>query len=152
MILSAHTHGLFLCVPPEAAGPALLSYPARLSPVPRRRAPAPTPALPSRRPSPFITTNNFGGGFADEQDRVAMSAMKFGSAESAGATSCVGPDGGGVQWMEASMEQLCIPLPPYALRAGARETIYFNPLESKIASEQFVWVGWRAFIACGFYV
>ena len=39
------------------------------------------------------------------------------------------------------MEQLCIPLPPYALRAGARETIYFNPLESKIASEQSVCVG-----------
>jgi hypothetical protein len=30
-------------------------------------------------------------------------------------------------WIEASMEQVCVPLPPWAIRAGARETIYFDP-------------------------
>lgn len=29
--------------------------------------------------------------------------------------------------MEASMEQLSIPLPPWAVRAGARSTIYHDP-------------------------
>ena len=33
------------------------------------------------------------------------------------------------------MEQLCVPLPPWSLRAGARETIWFNPAEVNAASE-----------------
>jgi hypothetical protein len=33
------------------------------------------------------------------------------------------------------MEQLCVPLPPWSLRAGARETIWFNPTEVTAASE-----------------
>ena len=36
-------------------------------------------------------------------------------------------------FMEASMEQVCIPLPTWAYRAGARETIYMNPKEVKVA-------------------
>jgi hypothetical protein len=29
--------------------------------------------------------------------------------------------------------QVCVPLPPWAMRAGARETIYFNPAEVNVA-------------------
>lgn len=29
--------------------------------------------------------------------------------------------------------QVCVPLPPWAVRAGARENIFFNPAECKVA-------------------
>jgi hypothetical protein len=29
--------------------------------------------------------------------------------------------------------QVCVPLPPWAMRAGARETIYYNPAEVNVA-------------------
>eukprot|EP00197_Chlamydomonas_leiostraca_P002149 CAMPEP_0202858042 /NCGR_PEP_ID=MMETSP1391-20130828/732_1 /ASSEMBLY_ACC=CAM_ASM_000867 /TAXON_ID=1034604 /ORGANISM="Chlamydomonas leiostraca, Strain SAG 11-49" /LENGTH=533 /DNA_ID=CAMNT_0049536911 /DNA_START=71 /DNA_END=1672 /DNA_ORIENTATION=+ len=84
------------------------------------------------RKSPFADHNNFGGGFVSDEDRVALNSMKFASTESAGAASRVmgalsasGHTSGAV--MEASMEQLSIPLPPWAVRAGARSTIYFDP-------------------------
>jgi hypothetical protein len=35
--------------------------------------------------------------------------------------------------MEASLEQLTTPLPPWATRAGARETIYHDPLHTTAA-------------------
>ncbi|KAL4423922.1 hypothetical protein ABPG75_001223 [Micractinium tetrahymenae] len=81
------------------------------------------------RPSPFVVNNNFGGGFVSDEDRVALSAIKFASGESAGAKCISSDDGGSDRWLEASMEQLCVPLPPWGLRAGARETIWFNPAE-----------------------
>ncbi|PRW61573.1 phosphofructokinase family [Chlorella sorokiniana] len=84
------------------------------------------------RPSPFVVHNNFGGGFVSDEDRVALSAIKFASAESAGAKCISGGDGHN-SWLEASMEQLCVPLPPWSLRAGARETIWFNPSEVNAA-------------------
>lgn len=65
---------------------------------------------------------------------MALSAIKFASAESAGAKCISGGDGHN-SWLEASMEQLCVPLPPWSLRAGARETIWFNPSEVNAASE-----------------
>lgn len=67
-----------------------------------------------------------------DEDRVALSAIKFASAESAGAKCISGGDGHN-SWLEASMEQLCVPLPPWSLRAGARETIWFNPTEVNAA-------------------
>ncbi len=79
--------------------------------------------------------NNFGGGFVSDEDRVALSAIKFASGESAGAKCISSDDGQGDRWLEASMEQLCVPLPPWALRGGARETIWFNPAEVNAASE-----------------
>ncbi|KAJ9512136.1 hypothetical protein QJQ45_012713 [Haematococcus lacustris] len=92
------------------------------------------PSLRSRlqpRLSPFVAHNNFGGGFVSDGDRVALSSMKFASAESAGASARViaTPGGvtGGTSVMEASMEQLSIALPPWAIRAGARKEIYFQP-------------------------
>ncbi len=32
-----------------------------------------------------------------------------------------------------SMLQVCVPLPAWGIRAGARETIYFNPAETNVA-------------------
>lgn len=84
------------------------------------------------RPSPFVVNNNFGGGFVSDEDRVALSSIKFASGESAGA-KCISSDDGNSTWLEASMEQLCVPLPPWSLRAGARETIWFNPTEVNAA-------------------
>lgn len=79
-------------------------------------------------------SNNFGGGFVSDEDRVALSSIKFASADSAGA-KCISNDNGHSSWLEASMEQLCVPLPPWSLRAGARETIWHNPVEVNAASE-----------------
>lgn len=92
-------------------------------------------ALASTGPPLPQVHNNFGGGFVSDEDRVALSAIKFASAESAGAKCISGGDGHN-SWLEASMEQLCVPLPPWSLRAGARETIWFNPLEVNAASER----------------
>ncbi|KAJ9512526.1 hypothetical protein QJQ45_018973, partial [Haematococcus lacustris] len=98
------------------------------------------PSLHSRlqpRLSPFVAHNNFGGGFVSDGDRVALSSMKFASAESAGASARViaTPGGvtGGTSVMEASMEQLSISLPPWAIRAGARKEIYFQPQQASRA-------------------
>lgn len=91
------------------------------------------------RPSPFAPHNNFNGGFVSDLDRVALNSMKFASPDSAGAGSRVigsalsgsnshtGHNGAGL--LEASMEQLLIPLPPWAVRAGARREIYYDPTQ-----------------------
>lgn len=73
------------------------------------------------RPSPFITDNHFGGGFVSDDDRVAMSALRYASAESIGA-ECMTDD-----------EEGCMILPQFAIRAGARESIYMNPATTKVA-------------------
>lgn len=108
-----------------------------------------------------------------DEDRVALSAIKFASAESAGerlawqcselgamegrstasgyhvasdkspelpaGAKCIttsdGEGSGSSTWLEASMEQLCVPLPPWAVRAGARETIYFDPKQVNAAGK-----------------
>eukprot|EP00879_Flechtneria_rotunda_P013593 GHRR01014199.1.p1 GENE.GHRR01014199.1~~GHRR01014199.1.p1 ORF type:complete len:431 (+),score=144.29 GHRR01014199.1:565-1857(+) len=73
--------------------------------------------------------------------------MRFGSPKSAGAAqffhgmevegssgnSSNGSNGKHVNWMEASLEQLTTPLPPWAMRAGARETIYHDPRHTTAA-------------------
>lgn len=94
------------------------------------------------RPSPFITTNNFGGGFVSNDDRVALSTLKFASGESAGA-DCFGiyeSEEGDVSGLASPAKftddegpDLCVPLPPWAYRAGARETIFMNPAETRVA-------------------
>ncbi len=35
--------------------------------------------------------------------------------------------------MTSVQMQVCVPLPAWAIRAGARETIYFNPVETNVA-------------------
>lgn len=93
------------------------------------------------RPSPFVAHNNFGGGFVSDMDRVALTAMRFGSPKSAGAAQFfaanteVEGNGNGhhINWMEASLEQLTTPLPPWAVRAGARETIFHDPRHTTAA-------------------
>ncbi|EIE26511.1 phosphofructokinase family protein [Coccomyxa subellipsoidea C-169] len=72
------------------------------------------------RPSPYVISNNLGGGFVSDQDKVALTSMKFASGSSAGNMTSV-------------QMQVCVPLPAWAIRAGARETIYFNPVETNVA-------------------
>ncbi|GFR51324.1 hypothetical protein Agub_g13689 [Astrephomene gubernaculifera] len=94
------------------------------------------------RPSPFVVHNNFGGGFVSDNDRVALNSMRFASPESAGASRAyfeprvnggAGAGGnsgaGGVSVLEASMDQLNMTLPPWAMRAGARKEIFFDPTQ-----------------------
>ena len=38
-----------------------------------------------------------------------------------------------LSWGEVCCGQVCVPLPAWAIRAGARETIYFNPAEVNVA-------------------
>jgi len=97
--------------------------------------------------------NNFGGGFVTDHDRVALSSIRFGATgRGPDAQALLTRDGtplggrahatahdddgrlphggeGGANWMETSMEAAFegAPLPPWALRAGARETIYHDP-------------------------
>lgn len=95
------------------------------------------------RTSPFVQHNNFGGGFVYEDDRVALSSMYFSSPKTSGAGCGSGeifaPD---VDSSADSMddestddltERVCVPLPPWAVRAGARENIFFNPSEVQAA-------------------
>ena len=111
------------------------------------------------RPSPFVMTNYYGGGFASDDDRVALSSIRYASPSSANA-SCQGfyaaPSSslveeqqqkkrtkkkgaplsgssatargeiGGDGLFESGHDAVCIPLPPWAIRAGARETVYFD--------------------------
>lgn len=121
------TAGAFTCLPSTHACRASLRG-AQAPPVLRHRY-----HPPIHPPTPQVH-NNFGGGFVSDEDKVALSAIKFASAESAGA-KCISGGDGHSNWLEASMEQLCVPLPPWSLRAGARETIWFNPAEVNAASE-----------------
>ena len=116
------------------------------------------------RPSPFVLTNYYGGGFASDDDRVALSSIRYASPTSANA-SCQGfyaapssklveeqktrkmktkKDKGGLAVSSKGEiggdglfesggggggrddDAVCIPLPPWAIRAGARETVYFD--------------------------
>lgn len=75
-------------------------------------------------------------------DRVAMNALYFATAESAGAACLPQENEDGVtigeykELIPSSLDQLCIPLPAWAYRAGPRETIFFNPKETRVASKQ----------------
>ena len=104
--------------------------------------PSPPLPYPSISPSPFSLHNNFGGGFADDGDRVALTSMKFASPESAGAT-CAGatatiPSSAATstatsRLLDNGADDVCVPLPPWAVRAGAREVIYFDPAQTTAA-------------------
>ena len=113
----------------------------------------------SPRPSPFITTNNFGGGFVSNEDRVALTALRFASADSAGAQCMaqssdteysmknpvppfqsimsadpgITADDSDSYFPDEFPNEVCVPLPTWAYRAGARETIFMNPKETKVA-------------------
>ncbi|KAK9831834.1 hypothetical protein WJX81_000048 [Elliptochloris bilobata] len=90
------------------------------------------------RPSPYTASNNFGGGFVSDGDRVALQSMRFASPASAGAT-CFGTGmmtstaAEGAKLAINSVDQVCVPLPPWAIRAGARQDIYYNPAEVNVA-------------------
>ncbi len=57
-------------------------------------------------------------------DLVNISAIRFESAASAGASTC---DAAGAVYNDK--EGVCVPLPPYAIRAGPRRTIYYDPAQ-----------------------
>lgn len=59
-----------------------------------------------------------------DRDLVNISAIRFEFAASAGASTC---DAAGAVFDEK--EGVCIPLPPYAIRAGPRRTIYYDPAQ-----------------------
>ncbi|KAL3140014.1 hypothetical protein ABBQ38_004298 [Trebouxia sp. C0009 RCD-2024] len=89
------------------------------------------------RDSPFKAHDNFGGGFASDGDRVALQSMRFATPHSAGATCMTlgqlsrihNNDNGSKppRSEDAADDQVCVPLPPWAIRAGAREEIYHDP-------------------------
>jgi 6-phosphofructokinase 1 len=87
--------------------------------------------------------NNWGGGFANDEDAVALQSMRFASSKSSGA-ACQGipinlpPDGDGQpkasdDFDDGYGDQVCVPLPAWAIRAGARETIYHDPTKVNAA-------------------
>jgi 6-phosphofructokinase 1 len=80
------------------------------------------------RPSPFIADNYRGGGFVSDDDRINLQAVHFASAMSAGARSQGRLD-------ELAQQTGCSvsALPPCTLRAGPRETIYFEPATTQMA-------------------
>jgi hypothetical protein len=83
------------------------------------------------RPSPFVAHNNYGGGFVSEGDRVALASLRFASAASIGATCADVADGSISD--AGNGDEVCVPLPTWAARAGARETIYFDPARTRAA-------------------
>ncbi|KAK9833229.1 hypothetical protein WJX74_010935 [Apatococcus lobatus] len=91
------------------------------------------------RDSPFRKHRNFGGGFVSDDDKVALSSMKFASHSSAGATCAnLGMIGSGLSRTmdgeeDVSADEVCVPLPPWAMRAGAREKVYFDPRHCQAA-------------------
>lgn len=79
------------------------------------------------RPSPFVLNNYHGGGFVSDEDRVELQAVHFASRSSAGIGSQNRLD------VLLGKEGEYMALPPCALRAGPRSTIYSNPLLTQVA-------------------
>ena len=79
------------------------------------------------RPSPFMINNYHGGGFVSDADRVDLQAVHFASRRSAGIGSHNRLD------VLHNKEAGYLTLPPCALRAGPRATIYSNPLLTQVA-------------------
>jgi 6-phosphofructokinase 1 len=75
------------------------------------------------RQSPFMLNNYHGGGFVSDEDRVDLQAVHFASRRSAGVGS------------HDRLDELggYLHLPPCALRAGPRSTIYVNPASAQVA-------------------
>ncbi|KAL3130771.1 hypothetical protein ABBQ38_000116 [Trebouxia sp. C0009 RCD-2024] len=72
------------------------------------------------RDSPFVATNNSGGGFVGDKDLLFMRTTRYESEESSG-SSCWN----GLQMADGT----CMPLPLWAIRSGPRRQIYFDPKE-----------------------
>lgn len=72
-----------------------------------------------KRDSPFVATNNSGGGFVGDRDLCLLNTMVFEGPDSSG-SSCQGG-------LYNTEEEVCVPLPPYAIRSGPRRSIYFEP-------------------------
>lgn len=77
------------------------------------------------RPSPFVVNNYHGGGFVSDEDRVDLQAVHFASRQSAGM--------GSHDRLHQLVDKGYLSLPPCALRAGPRSTIYCNPVFTQVA-------------------
>jgi len=78
------------------------------------------------RPSPYINTNNMGGGFVGDRDKIRLHTVEFESSDSAGAFCSDG-------MATVGDEDTCILLPEWAIRCGPRRTIFYNPQEVSAA-------------------
>lgn len=112
----------------EALHALALSDDAAAPPPP---AGAPPPELPvptlraalSARPSPFLAGDGYhGGSFVSDAERVAVLQAQRGARGGRRSTDLPGP------WAGKEVE-----LPTEGLRAGPRETIYFNPATTRAA-------------------
>ncbi|KAL6770454.1 PFK5A [Auxenochlorella protothecoides x Auxenochlorella symbiontica] len=102
------------------------------------------PHLRSRH-SPFNESSHFSGRFVSDEDRVMLNAIYFSSSSpSADRVRCSAPVAGLGEKAglvvpptssggEAEAEDVCIPLPTWGMRAGPRETIYFEPSLTRAA-------------------
>ncbi|KAL4540856.1 hypothetical protein Ndes2526B_g05416 [Nannochloris sp. 'desiccata'] len=81
------------------------------------------------RPSPFMLNNYHGGGFVSDEDRVDLQAVHFASRRSAGVGSQNRLDALASDKISGGY----LHLPPCALRAGPRSTIYVNPGSAQVA-------------------
>lgn len=130
--------------------PALLIPPCWLaagdsSPV-HAWVPCPGPAVPCR-PSPFVKDCYFGGGFVSDDDRVSLQSLLFACPASRGAqVHGLGGSGGGMphplsrtlSTPRSSVDTnqdayLDMEVPRFALRAGPRRTIYYQPASTRMA-------------------
>eukprot|EP00798_Chlamydomonas_sp_ICE-L_P016879 gene16879-23152_t len=76
------------------------------------------------RDSPFVKTNNMGGGFVGDRDRVRLHTVEYESGESAGSYCSEGGSycSEGVDVMDDS----CILLPEWSIRSGPRKTVFYD--------------------------
>ncbi|RMZ53346.1 hypothetical protein APUTEX25_004834 [Auxenochlorella protothecoides] len=103
------------------------------------------PPLPPCRHSPFNESSHFSGRFVSDEDRVMLNAIYFSSSSpSADRVRCSAPVAGLGEKAglvvpptssggEAEAEDVCIPLPTWGMRAGPRESIYFEPSLTRAA-------------------
>uniref|UniRef100_A0A1D2A0K5 Phosphofructokinase domain-containing protein n=2 Tax=Auxenochlorella protothecoides TaxID=3075 RepID=A0A1D2A0K5_AUXPR len=94
------------------------------------------------RESPFLRGNYHGGGFTSDNDRVLLQSVYFADRHSAGNRSQDRLEALSVQMKKASFKNaaiddatsdLLLSVPKYAIRAGARKRIYFDPKETRMA-------------------
>lgn len=97
------------------------------------------------RPSPLIGHPSWDSRFVDDDDRVVLNTMSFSSTASSGASgrgfffedgeTFLDPHDENIQGIQLQrihangrvIQRECIRLPPFAIRAGPRNTVYFDP-------------------------
>ncbi|KAK2076299.1 hypothetical protein QBZ16_000823 [Prototheca wickerhamii] len=94
------------------------------------------------RDSPFLKGNYHGGGFTSDSDRVLLQSVYFKDNTSAGHVSQdrleelsrrLKSVSMAAENLDEATSDLLLTVPKYAIRAGARRTIYFNPVDTHMA-------------------